>query len=78
LLKIGEPEKAVEELEMTINLDSQYALAYFQLGKAYRQLGNRTRAEECMQKYGFLSLQQKSEEAQRSNRFRESLTDQHQ
>jgi len=61
-------------LEIAINLDGQYALAYFQLGKAYRQLGNRSRADECMQKYGSLSVLQKSEETERSQRFRDSLT----
>jgi len=74
LLKKGEPTKAVQQLETAINLDGQYALAYFQLGKAYRQLGNSSRAEEYMQKYGALSELQKSEETERRQRFRDSLT----
>lgn len=73
LLKQGKPVEAIEHLQTAINLDPQYALAYFQLGKAYRQLGDRRRARECMQKYGLLSTQEKSENSERSKRFRDSL-----
>ena len=74
LLKTHETAKAVEQLQTAIDIDPQYALAYFQLGKAYRKLGDRRRAQECTQKYGLLSAQQKSEDAERSKRFREGLT----
>jgi tetratricopeptide (TPR) repeat protein len=73
LLKKGEAVKAVEQLQAAIDIDPQYALAYLQLGKAYRKLGDRPRAEECLQKYGLLSVQQKSQDAERSKRFRDGL-----
>jgi tetratricopeptide (TPR) repeat protein len=74
LLKKREPTEAVRQLETAIKIDPRYALAYFQLGKAYRQLGDLARGQEYMEKYGMLSEEQKSEDAQRSKRFRDSLT----
>jgi tetratricopeptide (TPR) repeat protein len=74
LLKKGDPNEAVRQLETAIKIDPRYAQAYFQLGKAYRQLGDPTRGQEYMEKYGVLSEEQKSEDAQRSKRFLDGLT----
>jgi len=74
LLKKGEPNEAVRQLETAIKIDPHYAQAYFQLAKAYRQLGDPTRGQEYMEKYGVLSEEQKSEDAQRSKRFLDGLT----
>jgi tetratricopeptide (TPR) repeat protein len=74
LLKKNEAAKAIEHLQMAIDIDPKYALAYFQLGKSYSKLGDRRRADEYMQKYGVLSAQQKSDDAERSKHFRDGLT----
>jgi|GEM_PF-4535639 len=74
LLKKGELTEAVQELETAIKIDPQYALVYFQLGKAYQKLGDRPRAQEYIQRYGLLYGKQKSEDTERSARFREELS----
>jgi tetratricopeptide (TPR) repeat protein len=73
LLKKGRVKEAVQQLNAAIRIDPQYALAYFQLSKAYRQLGDTSRANEYMEQFGSLSAQQQSEDIRRRDHFRDLL-----
>lgn len=72
--KQGRIDEAIKELNSSVRLDPKYALAYFQLGKAYRKIGDKANADECMRKFGELSLEEKSASRERERSFLQGLS----
>ena len=69
----GRIDEAIKELDSSVHLDRKCALACFQVGKAYRKIGDKGKADECMRKFGELSLEDKSEERERRDSFLQGL-----
>jgi Tfp pilus assembly protein PilF len=57
----GEPAQAAEAFSLAVNLDSEFALAYFNRGIARRRLGDSTGANEDFRRT--LELDPKAEHA---------------
>jgi len=48
LMRSGHAREAQQHLRATIQIDPHYVLAYFQLGKLYKQLGDEQQAQEAL------------------------------
>jgi tetratricopeptide (TPR) repeat protein len=62
LLKRGDMDRAIEELEKAIALDPTEEGATFQLARAYHKQGNQARSSELMERFAKLHVQKREDE----------------
>jgi Flp pilus assembly protein TadD len=62
LLRRGDTEKAIEQLERATSLDPDTPGPLYQLGQAYRKMGNTARAQELLARVTKLNEQGRSDD----------------
>ena len=72
-LKRGDFNACISELTTVLQLSPSYALAYFDMGTAYRKLGDKAKADVYLRRFGELSTEQKTDEAEEGRKFTEAL-----